>query len=132
MFARSLAAISTIAAFLSWFFKETITHWFFGKVVESVDSHVEMLVEYGVPAVFAAVALYLLWSGSDLPTFPSVFAEGRGLAVVHEIQGNHSWGADGAAIWDDPGRHLGQRRRSHFPTLAGRSKAPSIDQVGTP
>ncbi len=72
---RSLAAIpTTAAALISWFFRETITHWFFGKVVESVDSHVETLVEYGVPALFMAATLYLLGTGSDFSAVTDRFA----------------------------------------------------------
>jgi hypothetical protein len=67
MSTRLLAVPTSVAAILSWFFRETITHWFFGKVVDEMNGNVEMLVEYGIPTVFAAATFLLLWDGSAVP-----------------------------------------------------------------
>jgi hypothetical protein len=39
-----------------------------------VSSSAEMLVEYGVPAAFAAATLYLTWVGPDFSTFTTTLA----------------------------------------------------------
>jgi hypothetical protein len=53
-----------IGAVLLWFFRGTIESWFFDKILQIVEPHPRWsdLVEYGPPAVFAGVALYLLLS----------------------------------------------------------------------
>ncbi len=67
MSTRLLAIPTAIAAAVSWIFRETITHWFFGKVVDEVNSNAEILVEYGLPAAFVVATVYFVLNGSDVP-----------------------------------------------------------------
>ncbi len=58
---RGAAAITGVAALLTWFGREAIKAWFFDKIVQMAPTPgFEALVEYGPPVLFVAATLYFV------------------------------------------------------------------------
>ena len=55
-----LAALSGIAFFASWFWRELVKTAFFDRVLHMVTPGTDALLEYGPPLAFAALTVYLL------------------------------------------------------------------------
>jgi hypothetical protein len=54
-------AITAIAAGVWWVLRETFKAWFFERVIHMSVPYAEQLVEYGPPALFALLTLWLLY-----------------------------------------------------------------------
>src|SRR6266487_4084224 len=60
MLSRILGGLFSLGSIASWFCRETIKAWFFERVVHMSDPFIGSLVEYGPPAAFALLGLWLL------------------------------------------------------------------------
>jgi hypothetical protein len=70
---RITALVAAIGAFASWFARGTVESWFFDKVLRLVEPIPtwSWIIEYGPPALFAALAAWLLWSSRDASETPT-------------------------------------------------------------
>ncbi len=62
MFKNITTFLSAVFAVSTWFGRETIKAWFFDGVLHMVTPSNFLVFEYGPPAIFAVLTLYLLYS----------------------------------------------------------------------
>lgn len=57
---KIVSALAGCGAVITWFSKETIKTWLFAQVLQFMNPDFGSLIEYGIPASFAALCLGLI------------------------------------------------------------------------
>jgi hypothetical protein len=68
-----LSAFTGISALVFWFLRGTFEAWFFDKVIQTAPTpNWSWIIEYGPPAVFAALTIWLIWWAKHVPPVPEL------------------------------------------------------------